>query len=100
MSKQPPAEAVALIESPSSNTKECSKNSMLVFAPTLRSVAILKVAPALLSVKSILIVTILLLVLDIITLLNIKDDWAGAVNKVVCDVLTKDVPVDLKKLLI
>jgi hypothetical protein len=39
-------------------------------------------------------------VLDIITLLNIKDDWAGAVNRVVVPVDTKEVPEHLKKLLI
>jgi hypothetical protein len=63
-------------------------------------VAILKVTPALSSVKSKVTVLAALLLFDIITLLNIKDDWAGAVNRVVCAVVAKDVPVDLKKLLI
>jgi hypothetical protein len=39
-------------------------------------------------------------VFDIITLLRIKDDWAGAVNSVVELVVTNEVPDALKKLLI
>jgi len=66
----------------------------------LRSVAMLYVFPELLSTKSTVTVLLPLLVFDIITLLKIKDDWAGAVSKVVAEVFIKDVPDDLKKLLI
>jgi hypothetical protein len=100
MSIQFPAEAVAFRESPSSNIKELLKSSTLVLAPIASSVAILNVALALLSTKFMSTVSLPAVVLDIITLLKIKDDWADAVNKVVSEVSVNDVPDDLKKLLI
>ena len=100
MSIQFPAEAVAFRESPSSNIKELLKSSTLVLAPIASSVAILNVALALLSTKFMSTVSLPAVVLDIITLLKIKDDWAVAVNNVVAEVDASEVPVTLKKLLI
>jgi hypothetical protein len=91
-----PVDAVAVIESPSSNTKELLNSSILVLAPIASSVAILNVALALLSTKFMSTVSLPAVVLDIITLLKIKDDWAVAVNNVVAAVVGKAVPADLK----